>query len=223
MLDAMGIPDPARRARAYPHQYSGGMAQRAMIAMALVCSPQLLIADEPTTGLDLTIQAQVLDLIKEHVQHSEASLLLISHDIAVVAESCTDVAVMYAGEILETGSLDDVLGTPSSPIPGRFWNVSRPSPVNVFHPSPARSRICERSWLAARLRPAVRWSSRSAGRSIRRFVKYGRSTGSPVISRREGESAMESTGNNARCWKPRTSPSASLFASRGHGASSSLQ
>ena len=115
MLDAMGIPDPARRARAYPHQYSGGMAQRAMIAMALVCSPQLLIADEPTTGLDLTIQAQVLDLIKEHVQRSEASLLLISHDIAVVAESCTDVAVMYAGEILEAGSLDDVLGKPSSP------------------------------------------------------------------------------------------------------------
>lgn len=115
MLDAMGIPDPARRARAYPHQYSGGMAQRAMIAMALVCSPQLLIADEPTTGLDLTIQAQVLDLIKEHIQRSEASLLLISHDIAVVAESCTDVAVMYAGEVLEAGSLEDVLGKPSSP------------------------------------------------------------------------------------------------------------
>jgi oligopeptide/dipeptide ABC transporter ATP-binding protein len=115
MLDAMGIPDPARRARAYPHQYSGGMAQRAMIAMALVCSPQLLIADEPTTGLDLTIQAQVLDLIKEHIQRSEASLILISHDIAVVAESCTDVAVMYAGEVLEAGSLEDVLGTPFSP------------------------------------------------------------------------------------------------------------
>jgi oligopeptide/dipeptide ABC transporter ATP-binding protein len=115
MLDAMGIPDPARRARAYPHQYSGGMAQRAMIAMALVCSPQLLIADEPTTGLDLTIQAQVLDLIKEHIQRSEASLLLISHDIAVVAESCTDMAVMYAGEVLEAGSLEDVLGKPSSP------------------------------------------------------------------------------------------------------------
>jgi oligopeptide/dipeptide ABC transporter ATP-binding protein len=115
MLDAMGIPDPERRARAYPHQYSGGMAQRAMIAMALVCSPQLLIADEPTTGLDLTIQAQVLDLIREHVQRSHASLLLISHDIAVIAESCTEVAVMYAGEILETGPLANVLGRPYSP------------------------------------------------------------------------------------------------------------
>lgn len=115
MLDAMGIPDPERRARAYPHQYSGGMAQRAMIAMALVCSPKLLIADEPTTGLDLTIQAQVLDLMQEHIQHSEASLLLISHDIAVVAETCTDVAVMYAGEVLEAGPLEDVLRYPFSP------------------------------------------------------------------------------------------------------------
>ncbi len=115
ILDAMGIPDPERRARAYPHQYSGGMAQRAMIAMALVCSPKLLIADEPTTGLDLTIQAQVLDLIKDHVQRAQASLVLISHDLAVIAESCTDVAVMYAGEVLEAGSLDDVLGHPSSP------------------------------------------------------------------------------------------------------------
>jgi oligopeptide/dipeptide ABC transporter ATP-binding protein len=115
MLDAMGIPEPERRARAYPHQYSGGMAQRAMIAMALVCSPKLLIADEPTTGLDLTIQAQVLDLIKEHVQHSAASLILISHDIAVVAEICTDIAVMYAGEVLETGALEDVIAVPLSP------------------------------------------------------------------------------------------------------------
>lgn len=115
MLDAMGIPDPERRARAYPHQYSGGMAQRAMIAMALVCSPSLLIADEPTTGLDLTIQAQMLDLIKEHVVRSGASLLLISHDIAVVAETCTDVAVMYAGEVLEAGALEDVFGAPASP------------------------------------------------------------------------------------------------------------
>jgi len=115
MLDAMGIPDAERRARAFPHQYSGGMAQRAMIAMALVCSPQLLIADEPTTGLDLTIQAQVLDLIKAHVQQSDASLLLISHDIAVIAEVCLDVAVMYAGEVLEAGPLEAVQREPLSP------------------------------------------------------------------------------------------------------------
>jgi oligopeptide/dipeptide ABC transporter ATP-binding protein len=115
MLNATGIPDPERRARAYPNQYSGGMAQRALIAMALVCSPNFLIADEPTTGLDLTIQAQVLDLIKEHVVDSKASLMLISHDIAVIAEVCTHVAVMYAGEVLESGSLEDVFTSPASP------------------------------------------------------------------------------------------------------------
>lgn len=115
MLDDTGIPDPERRARAYPNQFSGGMAQRALIAMALVCSPKLLIADEPTTGLDLTIQAQVLDLIKDHVIQSDASLMLISHDIAVIAETCTHVAVMYAGEVLETGSLEDVFVSPASP------------------------------------------------------------------------------------------------------------
>jgi oligopeptide/dipeptide ABC transporter ATP-binding protein len=115
MLDAMGIPDPERRARAYPHQYSGGMAQRAMVAVALVCSPQVLIADEPTTGLDLTIQAQVLDLLRDHVQESGAALLLISHDLAVIAELCTDVVVMYAGEVMEAGRLDDVFAVPRHP------------------------------------------------------------------------------------------------------------
>jgi oligopeptide transport system ATP-binding protein len=115
MLDEMGIPDPESRARAYPHQYSGGMAQRAMVAMALICSPQLLIADEPTTGLDLTIQAQVLDLIKSHVIQSSASLILISHDLAVISDLCTDVVVMYAGEVMEAGKLDDVFGQPRNP------------------------------------------------------------------------------------------------------------
>jgi oligopeptide/dipeptide ABC transporter ATP-binding protein len=115
MLDEMGIPEPESRARAYPHQYSGGMAQRAMVAMALVCSPQILIADEPTTGLDLTIQAQVLDLIKSHVIQSSASLILISHDLAVIADLCTDVAVMYAGEVMEAGKLDVVFGKPRNP------------------------------------------------------------------------------------------------------------
>ncbi len=115
MLDTMGIPDPERRAHAYPHQYSGGMAQRAMVAVALVCAPQLLIADEPTTGLDLTIQAQVLQLLREHVQESGAALLLISHDLAVIAELCSDVVVMYAGEVMEAGRLDAVFASPRHP------------------------------------------------------------------------------------------------------------
>jgi oligopeptide/dipeptide ABC transporter ATP-binding protein len=115
MLDAMGIPNPARKAHDYPHQFSGGMAQRALVAMALVCSPRLLIADEPTTGLDLTIQAQVLNVIVAEIEQLQASLLLISHDLGVIAEICTDVVVMYAGKILESGPVERVLHTPANP------------------------------------------------------------------------------------------------------------
>jgi peptide/nickel transport system ATP-binding protein len=115
MLDTMGLPNARQKAREYPHQYSGGMAQRAMIAMALVCSPQLLIADEPTSGLDVTIQAQVLDLIVENVRKRQASLLLISHDIGVIAETCEEVAVMYAGTIMEYGTVGQVVHDPANP------------------------------------------------------------------------------------------------------------
>ncbi|MCL4295454.1 MAG: ABC transporter ATP-binding protein [Anaerolineae bacterium] len=115
MLDAMGIPNPAQKARDYPHQFSGGMAQRAMVAMALVCSPQLLIADEPTTGLDLTIQAQVLNVIVAEIEQLQASLLLISHDLGIIAEICTDVVVMYAGKVLESGPVGPVLRAPANP------------------------------------------------------------------------------------------------------------
>ncbi|MFN8456663.1 MAG: ABC transporter ATP-binding protein [Anaerolineae bacterium] len=115
MLDEMGIPNPRHKARDYPHQFSGGMAQRAMVAMALVCSPQLLIADEPTTGLDVTIQAQVLNVIVDEIERFQASLLLISHDLAIIAEICTDVVVMYAGKILESGPVGQVMQTPANP------------------------------------------------------------------------------------------------------------
>lgn len=115
MLDAMGIPNAGSKAREYPHQYSGGMAQRAMIAMALVCSPRLLIADEPTSGLDVTIQAQVLDLIVDRVRQQRASLLLISHDMSVIAEACEEVAVMYAGMVMEYGPVRRVIHHPANP------------------------------------------------------------------------------------------------------------
>lgn len=115
VLDAMGIPQAVDKAKDYPHQFSGGMAQRAMVAMALVCSPQLLIADEPTTGLDVTIQAQVLKVIVDVIEARQASLLLISHDLGIVAEVCTDVVVMYAGKILESGPVETVLRTPANP------------------------------------------------------------------------------------------------------------
>ena len=115
MLDVMGIPNAADKARDYPHQFSGGMAQRAMVAMALVCSPQLLIADEPTTGLDVTIQAQVLKVIVDMITEVGASLLLISHDLGIISEVCNEVVVMYAGKILEIGPVDKVLESPANP------------------------------------------------------------------------------------------------------------
>jgi oligopeptide/dipeptide ABC transporter ATP-binding protein len=115
MLRAMGLSDPARNARAYPHQYSGGMAQRALLAMALACRPRVLLADEPTTGLDPVIQEQVLARVVEHVEDQAASLVIISHDIAVIAYASTHVAVMYAGSVVETGPKDQVLSSPSHP------------------------------------------------------------------------------------------------------------
>lgn len=106
MLKMVGIAES--RAYDYPHQFSGGMKQRVVIAIALACSPKLLIADEPTTALDVTIQAQVLELMKELIRDHDMSMILITHDLGVVAEVCEDVAVMYAGRIVETGTADDI-------------------------------------------------------------------------------------------------------------------
>ena len=115
MLEKVGIPDPGRRARSYPHEMSGGMAQRVMIAMALACEPRLLIADEPTTALDVTIQAQILDLIGELIAEFDLSVILISHDLGVVATVCDRVAVMYAGQIVEMASVADLFDAPHHP------------------------------------------------------------------------------------------------------------
>jgi oligopeptide/dipeptide ABC transporter ATP-binding protein len=115
MLRLVEIPEAERRFGAYPHQLSGGMRQRAMIAMALACGPRLLIADEPTTALDVTIQAQILDLLGELQQRLQMALLLVTHDLGVVAERVGTVAIMYAGRIVERGQVEDVFRTPLHP------------------------------------------------------------------------------------------------------------
>jgi oligopeptide/dipeptide ABC transporter ATP-binding protein len=115
MLTVVGIPSPDRRARDYPHQLSGGMRQRVMIAMALACGPKLLIADEPTTALDVTIQAQILELMKELRDRLGMAILLITHDLGVVAEMADEVAVMYGGRVVETGPVEAIFAHPQHP------------------------------------------------------------------------------------------------------------
>jgi oligopeptide transport system ATP-binding protein len=115
LLDQVGIPEAKRRARDYPHQFSGGMRQRAMIAMALACEPKLLIADEPTTALDVTIQAQILDLLRALVAERDTALVMITHDLGVVAGMCERVHVMYGGMVMETGPAEDVFRSPRHP------------------------------------------------------------------------------------------------------------
>ncbi|MFI9236431.1 ABC transporter ATP-binding protein [Streptomyces sp. NPDC053079] len=156
MLEKVGIPNAALRADDYPHQFSGGMRQRAMIAMALVCDPELLIADEPTTALDVTVQAQILDLLKDLQQQTGSAIILITHDLGVVAHTADELLVMYAGRAVERGTVREVLreprhpytwgllgsmprlssdvGEPLLPIPGTPPSLLAPPPGCPFHP-----------------------------------------------------------------------------------------
>lgn len=115
LLNIVGIPQPDRRVNQYPHEFSGGMRQRGMIAISLACSPKLLIADEPTTALDVTIQAQILDLMKDLQKKMGTSIIMITHDLGVVAEMCDRVVVMYAGKVIEEGTIDEVFYNPQHP------------------------------------------------------------------------------------------------------------
>jgi oligopeptide/dipeptide ABC transporter ATP-binding protein len=156
MLGLVGIPQPKRRAEQYPHEFSGGMRQRAMIAMALACEPQLIIADEPTTALDVTVQAQVLELLVELSQRLSTAVILITHDLGVVAGMADRVTVMYAGRVVEAGVVDDIFDAtahpysagllaslprldgdveaPLVPIPGQPPSMLSPPPGCSFHP-----------------------------------------------------------------------------------------
>ncbi|GAB6496291.1 oligopeptide ABC transporter, ATP-binding protein [Bacillus sp. UMTAT18] len=115
LIDLVGIPNPEARLKQYPHQFSGGMRQRVVIAMALACNPKLLIADEPTTALDVTIQAQILELMKDIQQKTEAAIIFITHDLGVVANVADRVAVMYAGKVVEIGTVDEIFYNPKHP------------------------------------------------------------------------------------------------------------
>ena len=130
LLERVGIPDPAERAEAYPHQFSGGMLQRAMIAQALAGDPDLLVADEPTTALDVTIQAQILDLLADLQETMEMSVVLITHNLGVIARVADRVSVMYAGEVVERGTLEDVFDDPVHPytkgLLGSVPDIDRP-------------------------------------------------------------------------------------------------
>jgi oligopeptide/dipeptide ABC transporter ATP-binding protein len=165
MLERVGITDAARRARDYPHQFSGGMRQRVLIAMALVGQPRLLIADEPTTALDVTLQAQILRLLSELVRSGDTAVLMITHNLGVVAQICSHVAVMYAGHVVESGRTQEVLQTARHPytqallaalprpglergqlanLPGRVPDLICPPPGCRFAPRCVRaSSLCE--------------------------------------------------------------------------------
>ncbi|MFD2169464.1 ABC transporter ATP-binding protein [Tumebacillus lipolyticus] len=125
MLRLVGIPNPETRVEQYPHQFSGGMRQRVMIAIALACNPKLLIADEPTTALDVTIQAQILDLMRDLQEKTGASIIIITHDLGVVADVAQKVVVMYAGKVVENGTIDDVFYNPQHPY---TWGLLRSVP-----------------------------------------------------------------------------------------------
>lgn len=129
MMAQVGIPSPDKRMKDYPHQFSGGMRQRVMIAMALACNPSLLIADEPTTALDVTIQAQIIDLmLKLKNEHEDSAILLITHDLGVVAETCDRVIVMYGGKIQEVGDVETIFNNPKHPYTKGLLN-SLPNPT----------------------------------------------------------------------------------------------
>ena len=142
IFEMVGI--PAERFREYPHQFSGGMKQRVVIAIALACNPDLLICDEPTTALDVTIQAQVLDMITDLKKKRNMALIMITHDLAIVAETCDKVAVVYAGQIVEYGTVRQLFKNPSHPyslglfgaIPMLDKDVHRLSPINGAPPDP---------------------------------------------------------------------------------------
>jgi oligopeptide/dipeptide ABC transporter ATP-binding protein len=187
LLKMVGIPDAERRAEAYPHELSGGMAQRVMIAMALACVPELLIADEPTTALDVTIQAQILDLMRDLRSKMGTSVILITHDLGVVAEMAERVAVMYAGEIVEQSEVGPL-----------FEKPLHPYTVGLIGSIPILGQLKERLDVIpgsvpnlVNLPPGCRFAPRCTARE-----KFGLT----ICTERKPELAEAAPGHLVRCW-----------------------
>jgi len=182
LLDTVRMPDPSRRARDYPHQLSGGMRQRALIAAAISCQPSLLIADEPTTALDVTIQAEILDLLGAMRDRFGLSLLLITHDLGVVARLADRVAVMYAGRIIEEGAMRDVLAAPQHPYTrGLLASLPGTTPGSRLQAIPGTAPD------PAALPPGCAFAPRCSGR-------FGACDGRPP------DAITVSPGHSARCF-----------------------
>jgi oligopeptide/dipeptide ABC transporter ATP-binding protein len=187
MLNLVGIPDAEQRAEAYPHELSGGMAQRVMIAMALACVPEILIADEPTTALDVTIQAQILDLMRALREKMGTAVVLITHDLGVIAEMADRVAVMYAGEIVEQADVDTL-----------FEHPLHPYTVGLIGSIPVLGRLKERLEVIpgsvpnlVDLPPGCRFAPRCTARE-----KYGLH----ICERSKPDLIEARPGHLVRCW-----------------------
>ena len=166
LLDQVGIPNAKARVGDYPHQFSGGMRQRAMIAMALSCNPKLLIADEPTTALDVTIQAQILDLMRELQETTGTAIVLITHDMGVVAENADRVVVMYAGHKVEEASADDLFDSPLHPYTkGLLGSV--PNLEVAAHLKARRARLNEIKGIVPSLAPRLGLSRAKGNKAVK--------------------------------------------------------
>jgi peptide/nickel transport system ATP-binding protein/oligopeptide transport system ATP-binding protein len=190
LLEEVGIPDAARRVDEYPHQLSGGMRQRVMIAMAISCAPKLLIADEPTTALDVTIQAQILELLAGLRRAHGMAVLLITHDLGVVAEVCDRVVVMYAGQIVETGSVEDIFTRPAHPYT-RGLLGSLPSMQSM---QSTKSRGGRLTSIPGTVPSPLHWPEGCRFRARCSLAGAGCETKQELVS-------VGANGRTARCWR----------------------
>ena len=211
LMERVGIPRAAERLRSYPHEFSGGMRQRVMIAMALSCSPKLLIADEPTTALDVTIQAQILDELRKLRDETGAGVILVTHDLGVVADIADRVIVMYAGRVVEQGTLDEHLLRPPAPVhmgPARLDHARRRATARQRLPAipglpPSLLRAARRAATSAR---AARTRSTSAPRCRRARSRVPERPGAPrpLLARRLSRSASCGRSATRSGWPPRS-------------------